>query len=198
MSKDLDNDELFLHEMGDVKPINVEKKMISKRAGPSAQVSKARREAATKVLAKDENHLASGDVELLDAYYPLEFKRAGVQHGVFRKLKQGKYPSDGRLDLHRMTIEKARKEVFEFIKQSMQYDLRSLMIIHGKGSHSGEDSALLKSYVNKWLPDMDEVQAFCSAQKQHGGMGAVYVLLRKSDRKKQENRDRINRGRVDT
>jgi DNA-nicking Smr family endonuclease len=197
MNDELENDELFLQEMGDVKPINVEKKMISRRSERSEQMLKARREAATQVLAKDDNHLASGDIELLDAYYPLEFKRSGVQHGVFKKLKQGKYPCDGRLDLHRMTVDKARKEVFEFIKQSMQYDLRTLMIIHGKGHHSGEESALLKSYVNKWLPDMEEVQAFCSAQKQHGGVGAVYVLLRKSDKKKQENRDRINRGRVD-
>lgn len=43
---------------------------------------------------------------------------------------------------------------------------------------------------------MDEVQAFCSAQPHHGGMGAVYVLLGKSERKKQENRDRISRGRT--
>jgi hypothetical protein len=40
------------------------------------------------------------------------------------------------------------------------------------------------------------VQAFHSAQPQHGGTGAVYVLLRKSEEKKQENRERFLRGRV--
>ena len=134
---------------------------------------------------------------MLDPYYYLEFKRPGVQNGVFRKLKQGKYLYEARLDLHRMTVEQARKEVFDFIKTAMGYDLRSLIIIHGKGSHSDTNAALLKSYVNHWLPDIDDVQAFCSAQKQHGGLGAVYVLLKKSDQKKQENRERLSRGRVD-
>ena len=119
-----------------------------------------------------------------------------MQHGVFKKLKQGRYPSEARLDLHRLVVEKAREEVFSFIKESVKYDLRSLIIIHGKGNHTNSGSALLKSYVNKWLPEMDEVQAFCSAQPQHGGMGAVYVLLGKSESKKQQNRDKISRGRI--
>ena len=82
-----------------------------------------------------------------------------------------------------MTVEQARQEVYSFIKEAAAYDLRCLIIVHGKGSHSKNDQALLKSYVNKWLPDLDEVQAFCSAQSRHGGLGAAYVLLGKSERK---------------
>ena len=196
MSADSNEDDLFLQEMGDVKPLSVEKKVAINRGTKSDLAVQARREAATQSIEKDKNHLSSDYVELLDPYYPLEFKRSGMQHGVFKKLKQGKYPAEARLDLHRMTVEVARKEVFQFIKESAAYDLRSLIIVHGKGSHSKSDAALLKSYVNKWLPDLDEVQGFCSAQPQHGGMGAVYVLLSKSERKKQENRDRISRGRT--
>lgn len=195
MSDDSDDD-LFLSEMGDVEPIKVQKKVALKRDRQSALAAEARREAATRQIARDANHLVSDHVELLDPYYPLDFKRGGVQHGVYKKLKQGKYPAEARLDLHRMTVDTARKEVFEFIRESAKYDLRSLIIVHGKGTHSQSEGATLKSYVNRWLPDMDEVQAFCSAQPQHGGLGAVYVLLRKSERKKQENRDRITRGRT--
>ena len=36
---------------------------------------------------------------------------------------------------------------------------------------------VLKGYVNQWLRDLEPVQAFHSAQPQHGGTGAVYVLL---------------------
>jgi DNA-nicking Smr family endonuclease len=211
-----DDEDFFAREMGDVEPMDIEKKHTIKRHNTSALALQARREAAITELGGDANHLLNDHVELLDAYYPLEFKRSGVQQGVFRKLKQGKYPQEGRLDLHRMTIETARREVFEFIVESSCYDLRSLIIIHGKGSHvkgrsdkgvwakaggskdsqGKPDIALLKSYVNNWLQDMQQVQAFCSAQPQHGGMGAVYVLLGKSERKKQQNRDRISRGRV--
>ncbi len=190
------DDDLFFREMGDVKPINVEKKVSLKKDSSSELAKQARREAAAQVIQKDANHLSSDHVELLDPFYPLEYKRPGVQHGVFRKLKQGKYGQDARLDLHRMTVEQARKEVFEFIKESTRYDLRTVLIVHGKGSHGNNNQALLKSYINKWLPELDDVQAFCSSQSQHGGLGAVYVLLGKSEKKKQENRDRFNRGRT--
>ena len=196
MSDDHEDNDLFLQEMGDVKPIAVEKKVSLQRSSDSALAKEARRKAATQELSKDENHLVSDFVDLLDPFYPLDFKRSGVQHGVFKKLKQGRYRQEGRLDLHRMTVEKARQEVYSFIKEAAAYDLRSLIIVHGKGSHSKNDEALLKSYVNKWLPDLEEVQAFCSAQPQHGGLGAAYVLLSKSERKKQENREHLSRGRT--
>jgi len=37
---------------------------------------------------------------------------------------------------------------------------------------------------------MPEVLAFHSAQKRDGGTGAVYVMLKKSDDAKQDNRER--------
>lgn len=188
--------DIFLQEMQGVKPLQVEKKVALKRDQGSDLAVQARRSAATSESHTDNNHLASDYGELLDPFYPLSFKRSGVQHGVFKKLKQGRYKQEARLDLHSMTVDRARIEVFNFVVESHQYDLRSLIIIPGKGSHSKANEALLKSYVNRWLPELDEVQAFCSAQPQHGGLGAVYVLLAKSERKKQQNRDRISRGRT--
>ena len=188
MTNASDDDDDFLQEMGDVKPLQLEKKVALKRDNDSELARSARREAAAEDVAKDPNHLSSDYIELLGPHCPLEFKRPGVQNGVFRKLKQGKYSQEARLDLHRMTVETARAEVFDFIKECASYELRSLIIIHGKGSHSKADVALLKSHVNKWLPDMGEVLAFCSAQPQHGGMGAVYVMLGKSERSKQGRR----------
>lgn len=191
-----DENNLFLQEMVDVEPITSKKKVTLKKGVESQLSLRARREAAVKDLAKDSNHLSTDHVDMLDPFYLLEFKRPGVQVGVFKKLKRGKYSADARLDLHRMTVEVARKEVFSFIKDCVNYDIRSLIIVHGKGNHSHNTEAQLKSYINKWLPDLDEVQAFASAQPQHGGLGAVYVLLGKSEKKKQENRDRLSRGRI--
>jgi hypothetical protein len=54
----------------------------------------------------------------------------------------------------------------------------------------------LKGYVQHWLQELEEVQAFHSAQPVHGGTGAVYVLLRKNLQKKRENRERFLKGRV--
>ncbi|MFT5692527.1 MAG: DNA-nicking Smr family endonuclease [Oceanicoccus sp.] len=197
MTVNSEENDLFLQEMGDITPIRLEKRVANRRHNPSDLISEARRKNAIQDVEKDENHLVGDHVELLDPYYTLEFKRSGVQNGVFRKLKQGKYPQDARLDLHRLSVESARKEVYSFIKTAMAYDVRSLIIIHGNGSHGTSESAILKSYVHKWLPDMEEVQAYCSAQKHHGGVGAVYVLLKKSENKKQQNREKISRGRID-
>lgn len=191
------DDDIFVREMAGVKPLKNAPKAALKRDQRSVLAQQAARASASQEVIKDNNFLCGGDVELLDAHYPLAFKREGVQHGVYRKLKQGKYQQEARLDLHRMTVEQAREEVFAFIKQSCEYDLRVVVIVHGKGSHNRSQQALLKSYVNKWLPEMCEVQAYCSAQPQHGGVGAVYVQLKKSERKKQENRERLTRGRVE-
>lgn len=191
-----DDAEMFRQQMGDVKPVKTDR-APSVKATLSQEVAQRRRAAAQALNTLDSNHLTDADVPLLDAYYILSFKRPGVQNGVFRKLKQGKYPLDARLDLHRMTVEKARTEVFSFIRESQRYDLRSVIIIHGRGHGSADQKAILKSYLAVWLPDLDEVQAFHSAQPRDGGVGAVYLLLKKSEKSKQENRIIYRKGRLD-
>ena len=189
-----DDDRLFAEEMAGVKPLEIERRVVI-RKGDGGAVNIAARRAAATAQSNARNFLSTSEIELLDPYYVLEFKREGVQNGVFRRLKQGKYAIEARLDLHKMTVEQARLQVFEFIREAMKADLRTIMIVHGRGHHSESTGAVLKSYVNRWLPEMDEVQGFCSAQPQHGGAGAVYIMLRKSEKKKQENRDRLARGR---
>lgn len=193
---DKSDDELFQEEMRGVQQMQAPQRVGLNRSPISRLAVEARRAAAVRVDEHDRNFLSLDHVELLDPWYPLEFRRPGVQHGVYRKLKQGKYPMDARLDLHRMTVEKAREEVFAFIREAFAYELRNVMIVPGRGLHSRSSEALLKSYVNKWLPEFEEVQAFCSAQPQHGGTGAVYVMLKKGERDKERNREQFARGRV--
>jgi len=47
--------------------------------------------------------------------------------------------------------------------------------------------------VNKWLRELEPVMAFHSAQRHHGGTGAVYIMLRKNAEQKQLNRERHQR-----
>jgi DNA-nicking Smr family endonuclease len=190
------DDNLFRDELQGVQPLQIPAKVPLNRSPVSGLAAAARREAAQRELDAERNFLTLDNVDMLDPYYPLEFKRPGVQNGVFRKLKQGKYAMDARLDLHRLTAEQAREQVFGFIREAQAYDLRNVLIVTGRGNHSTSPEAILKSYVNKWLPEFDEVQAYCSAIPAQGGTGAVYVMLKKSEKRKQENRDRLNRGRV--
>lgn len=187
---DKDSD-LFFEEMGDVKPLKSRDKAHIDAQKVITPGHLVRRMTAVTEKAVDDNHLTSADhVEILKSNDVLEYKQDGIQHGVYKKLRMGRYPVEARLDLHRMTVDEARKEVFRFINDCMQYDLRTVIILHGKGDRNPDKKALLKSYLAKWLPEMDDVMAFHSAQKHHGGTGAVYVLLRKSENDRQANRER--------
>ena len=187
---DKDTD-LFFEEMGDVEPLKSRDKAhldVQQEVTPGHLI---RRVTAVTGKAIDDNHLTSADhIEILKSNDVLEYKQDGIQYGVYKKLRMGRYPVEARLDLHRMTVEEARREVFRFINDCMKYDLRTVIILHGKGDRNPDKKALLKSHLAKWLPDMDDVMAFHSAQKHHGGTGAVYVLLRKSENDRQANRER--------
>lgn len=195
---DSEDEDLFLQEMADVKPLSREARVA--RRGGSARDSSvdARREAAVAATGADPNTLSDTELTPLDPWYVLEFKRPGIQNGVYRKLKQGRYEAEARLDLHRMTVQRARREVFEFVEESFAHGLRSVMLVHGKGEARSQSraSGVLKACVNHWLRELDKVQAFHSAQPRHGGTGAVYVLLKKSEEKKRENRELFAKGRV--
>ncbi len=196
-----DEERLFLDEMTDVVPLKREARVRVSSQQPSRDSSlQARREAAVLDKNRDGNILTEDGLAItpLDPWYVLEFKRPGVQNGVFRKLKQGRYEAEARLDLHRMTAAIARKELYEFIKESYRLGIRSVMVIHGKGESKAERerSSILKGCTDHWLRELDMVQAFHSAQPRHGGTGAVYVLLRKSEEKKRENREMFTKGRV--
>jgi DNA-nicking Smr family endonuclease len=195
-----DNEETFSQAMSDVVRLKREPRVDLARGVPPASDPSVehRRRAAAQLLEPDRNQLTDQAITPLDAWFVLAFKRPGVQNGVFRKLKQGRYEAQSRLDLHRMTVEIARREIFEFILQCQQLGLRSVLLIHGKGSSSAdkERSSILKGCVDHWLRELEIVQAFHSAQPQHGGTGALYVLLRKSEDQKRENRERFSKGRV--
>ena len=194
-----EGDKVFSDAMSDVVRLKREPRIDPGRirrtvSDPSLE---HRRRAAQEAAARDANPLSHTGIEPLDAWYVLEFKRPGVQNGVFRKLKQGRYEAQSRLDLHRMTAEVARKEIFEFIAESYQFGLRSVLVIHGKGESKAEQarSSILKGCVDHWLRELETVLAFHSAQPRDGGTGAAYVLLKKCEEKKRENREKYSKGR---
>lgn len=174
----------------DVTPIKIEKRVVIDKRQEDAKTLALRRDRAQTAVEQTDDPLAGEPVEMVEPLTELSFRRTGVQHGVYRNLRLGKYPLDARLDLHKMTVERARKEVYQFIRDCMQNDVRTALITHGKGE-TREQPALLKSCVAFWLPQIEDVLAFHSAQRPHGGVGATYVLLRKSERKKQETRDKL-------
>lgn len=189
-----DENNLFEQEMAGVKPLRKPGRVALKRDSLDQDSARARREAAAAEQGPD-NPLRDEGVDPLDPWYVLDFKRPGVQNGVFRKLKQGRYEAEARLVLRRMTVARARQELLEFIQQASELGLRSVIVVHGKGENTNDEgrrqASIIKGFVNHWLQELDAVQAFHSAQPRHGGTGAAYVLLRKGEEAKQRNREKF-------
>lgn len=108
----------------------------------------------------------------------IAFKQASVSHKILRKLRKGQYNVEAVLDLHGMSVEKAKIAVNGFLRQSLQRGVRVALIIHGRGRH--RPVPVLKNKLNHWLRELNVVLAFCSAAFQEGSRGAIYVLLKRT------------------
>ncbi|TVP51274.1 MAG: DNA endonuclease SmrA [Halomonas sp.] len=181
--------------VGDVKPLPP-----SNRADPSSSRKKpseaqlARRERAAEELGS-RNFLSDDFVDLVPAFDPIEYRREGIQQGVVDKLKHGGYSVQAQLHLLRRPLGECRRMVFPFIQEAYANDLRSVLIVHGRGREIDSPANVLRSYLAKWLSQFEEVQAYVSAQPSEGGLGATWVMLRKSDRAKANNRERQQKRR---
>ena len=127
----MSDEDLFAEEMAGVKPLGREARVRLVKDRLSEDQQKGRQRAAMgeeRVV----NPLVDDGVMPLDAWHVLEFKRPGIQNGVYRKLRLGQYQIDARLDLHRMLVQQAREEIFSFIREATELGLRTLLIVHGK------------------------------------------------------------------
>nr|WP_086939900.1 DNA endonuclease SmrA [Thaumasiovibrio occultus] len=185
-----DDDEmsLFREMMADVAPM-AQDKIEQKKKHLVTDAHLARQVAAQSLTESQPEYLSIDYADMVKPDDELAFKRDGVQDGVFRKMRLGKYEIQARLDLHRKTLAQAREEVLQFLTQCQRMDIRQVVIVHGKGEKSNPP-ALMKSFLAAWLMQISDVLCFHSALRQHGGVGAVYVSIKKSAEKKLENRER--------
>lgn len=109
----------------------------------------------------------------------LFFARSGLQSKVVQGLKKGKYPIDACLDLHGLSRSKAHVILLPFLSDARANNAKIVLVIHGKGSKTKHP--VLKNWLNQTLKEIDFVLAFCSARVVHGGLGAVYVLIKRNE-----------------
>lgn len=112
-----------------------------------------------------------------------------------QRLKRGRMTIDGRLDLHGMTLDEAHGALDGFLDRADRAGKRCLLVITGKGrgaktadwhTDSGFNAprtrGILRDAVPRWLQtdlNRQRVLATEPARPQHGGDGALYVLLRR-------------------
>ncbi len=118
--------------------------------------------------------------ETTDDGETLSGRRVDLDPRELRRLRRGQYAVDGKLDLHGMGAEEARAAVEAFVKKRARDGDKVVLVVHGKGSHSPRGHAVLRGEIAAWLSQgrsACHVAAFATAPDEHGGTGAVLVLL---------------------
>lgn len=106
----------------------------------------------------------------------------GLDPRLVRRLRRGDFAWQAHLDLHGLTAERARVEVDGFLAESARAGRRCVLIVHGRGLNSKDQTPVLKERLKSWLARGRAarlVLAFTSARPCDGGAGALYVLLRR-------------------
>ncbi|MCW5699505.1 MAG: Smr/MutS family protein [Rhodospirillales bacterium] len=107
---------------------------------------------------------------------------AGIDKRTLTRLRRGLIPVEGEIDLHGYTYENARRHLERYLDVSQAVGRRCILVITGKGLRVEGGRGVLRTSVPQWLnepPCRDRVLAFAYASSAHGGMGALYVLLRR-------------------
>jgi len=104
----------------------------------------------------------------------------GIDRAFLKKLAAGKIPIEAKLDLHGQSRKEAARALDRFV--SATGAARALLIVHGRGLHSGDDGPALRDAVREFLirgPLASKVLAATAAPPSLGGAGATLVWLRR-------------------
>jgi DNA-nicking Smr family endonuclease len=127
---------------------------------------------------------------------PLESRRpalpglAPLDRRARQKLARGHMPIEAAIDLHGMRQHEAHLALHGFLSRSQRDGAKIVLVVTGKGeSHPAEglEIGVLRRSVPLWLraPEWRSlVVGFEEASRPHGGAGALYVRLRRLERRK--------------
>ena len=101
------------------------------------------------------------------------------------KLERGLIRPEIKLDLHGKTLSEAKKSLSNFIKSSINNNIRCILVITGKKKTLNGSSGLIRKNLPLWLKEnelFNYILFHCYATKKDGDDGARYILLRKKDK----------------
>ncbi len=106
-------------------------------------------------------------------------RASGMDKRTAERLKKGEMVIDATLDLHGLTQDTAHAQLLGFVGRAYESGRRCLLVITGKGQGGG---GVLRGQVPRWLNQSglrERIIGFSFAKPQHGGEGALYVLVRR-------------------
>ncbi len=175
-----DDFSLFQSAVQGVKPIKNDRAEVGKPKTDRQRLQTLRQAATVRQEEVKVDGLSDQFVIDVAAEDALHWARDGVQDGQMRKLKAGQVSFEGSLDLHGMSVEKARETLWDFFAEAARMEVRCVRITHGKAARTDGKRPMIKSHVNTWLRQHPQVLGFTSCLPKHGGTGAVYVLLKRT------------------
>ena len=101
------------------------------------------------------------------------------------KLERGLIRPEIKLDLHGKTLSEAKKTLSQFIKTSINNNIRCILVIKGKKKTLSGSKGLIRENLPLWLKEnelFNYILFHCYAIKKDGDDGARYILLRKKDK----------------
>lgn len=177
---DADDLELFRQATRGARPIRVDQADTGKARSDKARLHKLRQDAVRSAGELKVDGLSDQFVIDVQPEEELAWAANGVQESQLRKLKSGQIPFDGSIDLHGMTVDKARELLWDFLAEATRLEVRCVRVTHGKAQCKDGRRPILKSHVNTWLRQHPQVLGFTSCSPRHGGTGSVYVLLKRT------------------
>jgi DNA-nicking Smr family endonuclease len=99
-------------------------------------------------------------------------------------LRAGRVVPRREIDLHRKGVAEAREVLDEGVARGRRESVSCLLVVCGRGVHSGVDGPVLPDVVIERLSEelAEHVLAFCTAPRKWGGDGALLVMLRPAAR----------------
>jgi DNA-nicking Smr family endonuclease len=166
---------LFKRAVGAVKPLAHEPRvsLSGEPAKPLALQQKLDDDNVLRESLSDDFDVST----LLDTDDELSYRRSGIGTDVTQKLRKGHWSLQGQIDLHGLRSDEAREALGQFIRDAHKRGWRCVRVVHGKGLGSPGKTPVLKSKVQRWLVQKNEVLAFVQAKGSEGGAGALVVLL---------------------
>jgi DNA-nicking Smr family endonuclease len=175
------DEELFRREMHDVREIEAFRALPSAqhRRKPIAAVDRRDPDgAALTVLAE----IAAGQrpMHLPDMQEYVEWVSPEYHDTIIPELHAGRFSVQAFLDLHGCTVVEAEEELSLFLDGSFKKGLHCVKIIHGRGLRSVKGPQIKASVVKRLAGHYrKDLIAFVTARQCDGGLGALYVLLKK-------------------
>lgn len=174
--------ELFWKEMADVVPLDRSDGGRVERRGPAWPPRAPTSEDAEALAELCDLVGGHGTFDVTFSDEHVEGVSPGLDIRLLRRLRRGEFAYQGYLDLHGCTWDEAKARVDSFLGQAVREGKRCVLIIHGRGRNSKDQVPVLKSRLTTYLSQgrwSRLLLAFCSARPVDGGVGAVYVLLRR-------------------